>query len=148
LDEKIFEREKMNKKNGTKELEEYLEAHASELVETDDDIEDFVNAAKKDNQERKARAAQLQSLRRDKLKLSQSELAKAVGANVRTLQGWETGRQAFPTSVEILMNLMRQVPQVKRMLMGASSQKGLRLPTTALRSWSKKKASHTSKKSV
>jgi DNA-binding transcriptional regulator YiaG len=138
----------MNKKNDTKDLEEYLEAHASELVETDDDIEEYVKSAKKDNQERRARAAHLQSLRRDKLKLSQSELAKAIGANVRTLQGWETGRQAFPNSVEILMNLMRQMPQVKRMLISAPSQKSMRVPATALRSWTKNKAAQTTKKMV
>jgi DNA-binding transcriptional regulator YiaG len=138
----------MKKNNDTKDLEEYLEAHASELVETDDDIEEFVRSAKKDNQERRARAAHLQSLRRDKLKLSQSELAKAIGANIRTLQGWETGRQEYPNAVEILMNLMKQIPQVKRMLTRAPSQKKKRLPTSSLRSWTKKKANQATKKVV
>lgn len=106
----------MKKNSDTKNMEDYLEEHASELVETNDDLEEFIKSAKKDNEERRVRAAYLQSLRRDKLKLSQSELAKAVGANLRTLQGWETGRQDYPKSVEILMTLMKQVPQVKRML--------------------------------
>ena len=118
----------MKKQNDTNELEEYLEAHASELVETDDDLEEFIGAAKKDNDERRARAANLQSLRKNKLKMSQSELAKAVGANVRTLQGWETGRQDYPKSVEILMRLMNRMPNVKRELLSEASGKEARPP--------------------
>ena len=109
-------------------MEEYLEAHASELVDADDDIEEFVRLAKQDNKERKARAASLQRLRRDKLKLSQSELAKAVGANVRTLQSWETGRQDYPKAVEILMSLMNRIPGVKRELLSPVVKKGNRAP--------------------
>jgi DNA-binding transcriptional regulator YiaG len=123
----------MKKKNDTKGLEDHLEAHASELVETDDDLEEFISSAKKDNDERRERASYLQSLRRDKLKLSQSELAKAVGANIRTLQGWETGRQDYPKSVEILMTLMRQMPQIKRILMRAKPQKNSRTVLPAFR---------------
>ena len=123
----------MKKQTDTKDMEDYLEAHASELIETNDNLEDFIRSAKKDNEERKARAAYLQSLRRDKLKLSQSELAKAVGANVRTLQGWETGRQDYPKAVEILMTLMKQVPQVKRMLTRATPLKKGRSTTPSRR---------------
>lgn len=123
----------MKKHNDTKDLEAYLEAHASELVETDDDIEEFVRSAKKDNEERRARASYLQSLRKNKLKMSQSELAKAVGANVRTLQGWETGRQDYPVSVEILMTLMKQIPDVKRLLARAKPMKNGRIILPSLR---------------
>jgi DNA-binding transcriptional regulator YiaG len=137
----------MKKQNDTKDMEEYLEAHASELVETDDNLEDFIRSAKKDNEERKARAAYLQSLRRDKLKLSQSELAKAVGANVRTLQGWETGRQDYPKSVEILMTLMKQVPQVKRMLTRPAPAK-MESPTIPSRRVKSKKTLRGSTKKV
>jgi DNA-binding transcriptional regulator YiaG len=118
----------MKKINDTKDMEEYLEAHASELVDADDDVEELVRLAKQDNKERKARAASLQRLRRDKLKLSQSELAKAVGANVRTLQSWETGRQDYPKAVEILMSLMNRIPGVKRELLSLVAKKGNKAP--------------------
>jgi len=121
------------------------------LWDTDDDIEEFVAAAKKDNFERKARAAYLQSLRRDKLKLSQSELAKAVGANVRTLQGWETGRQDFPAYVEILMTLMKQVPDIKRMLMRSNPLMNGKVALPAMRKkgiLKSKPRSQSSKKSA
>jgi DNA-binding transcriptional regulator YiaG len=137
----------MKKQNDTMDMEEYLEAHASELIETEDNLEDFIRSAKKDNEERKTRAAYLQSLRRDKLKLSQSELAKAVGANVRTLQGWETGRQDYPKAVEILMTLMKQVPQVKRMLTRATPIKKER-PTTPSRRAKPKRNVRSSKKKL
>ena len=138
----------MKKSNDTKDMEEYLEAHAAELVETDDDLEEFVKSAKKDNEERKTRAAFLQSLRRDKLKLSQSELAKAVGANVRTLQGWEMGRQDYPKSVEILMTLMKQVPQVKRMLTRAKPKNNHRVKVPSRQSRPKMGVRHSTKKSL
>ena len=118
----------MKKANNTKDLEEYLEAHASDLIDLPEEAEELVKHAKEDEKARKARAATLQKLRRDKLKLSQSQLAKAVGANVRTLQSWETGRQDYPKSVEILMNLMKQIPDVRKALLpptpAKSKQKG------------------------
>jgi DNA-binding transcriptional regulator YiaG len=123
----------MSKNHDTKDLEQYLEAHASDLVETGDDLDEFVRSAKKDNDERRARATHLQKLRRDILKLSQSELAKAVGANVRTLQGWETGRQDYPKSVEILMMLMKQVPRIKGMLIETRPPKKGRVTLAAPR---------------
>ena len=97
-------------KKDTKEMEDYLEAHADELVDSIEEDAKLVRHAKEDVKARKARAAGLQKLRKDKLKLSQSQLAQAVGANVRTLQSWETGRQDYPKSVEILMTLMNHGP--------------------------------------
>lgn len=106
----------MKSKNDTKDLEEYLEAHANELVDDEsEDAAEIVSSAKADDKERKARAALFQH-RRNELKLSQSKLAKAVGANVRTLQNWEQGRQDFPMSVAILLNLMKNIPSVKKYL--------------------------------
>jgi DNA-binding transcriptional regulator YiaG len=118
----------MKKEKETKELEEYLEAHASELIEVSGQDSVLIRHAKEDEKARKARAASLQKLRKDKLKLSQSELAKAVGANVRTLQSWETGRQAYPKSVEILMSLMNRLPGVKRELLTPIEKKENRAP--------------------
>jgi DNA-binding transcriptional regulator YiaG len=118
----------MKKEKDTKELEEYLEAHADDLVDSNEDYEELVNHAKEDEKARKVRAAALQKLRKNKLKLSQSELAKAVGANVRTLQSWETGRQEYPKSVEILMGLMNRIPGVKRELLSPVVKKENRAP--------------------
>lgn len=106
----------MKKTNDTKDLEAYLEAHADELVDSNEDNEEIIRAAKADDKKRRERAARLQKLRRDKLHLSQRELARAVGANVRTLQSWERGRQDYPKAVEILMSLMNEMPGVKRRL--------------------------------
>ena len=110
----------MKKMKDTRDLEEYLEAHANELADYNEENEEIVLHATEDDKARKLRAAALQRLRRDKLKLSQSELAKAVGANVRTLQSWEQGRQDYPKSVEILMTLMNKMPIVKRELVSPS----------------------------
>lgn len=113
----------MKKAKDTSEMEAYLEAHAEDLVDFDEENEELVHNAKQDDKARKIRAASLQSLRRDKLKLSQSELAKAVGANVRTLQSWEQGRQDYPKSVEILMSLMNRMPGVKKVLLPSTLKK-------------------------
>jgi DNA-binding transcriptional regulator YiaG len=118
----------MKRYKDTKDMEEYLESHAAELVDADADVEELVRLAKQDNKARKARAASLQRLRRDKLKLSQSELARAIGANVRTLQSWETGRQDYPKAVEILMGLMHRIPGVKRDLLSPAVKKDNRAP--------------------
>jgi DNA-binding transcriptional regulator YiaG len=115
-------------KKDTKELEEYLETHADELIDAIEEDAILVRHAKEDVKARKSRAAALQKLRRDKLKLSQSQLALAVGANVRTLQSWETGRQDYPKSVEILMTLMNRMPKVKRELLSEVSKKEVRPP--------------------
>ena len=115
-------------KKETKEMEDYLEAHADELVESNEEDAKLVKHAKEDVKARKARAAGLQKLRRDKLKLSQSQLAQAVGANVRTLQSWETGRQDYPKSVEILMTLMNRMPKVKQELLAEATTKRSRPP--------------------
>ena len=115
-------------KKDTRELEEYLEANAEELVDSTENDVKLVRHAKEDVKARKARAIELQKLRREKLKLSQSELAKAVGANIRTLQSWETGRQDYPKSVEILMTLMNQIPTVKRQLLSPISKNKTRPP--------------------
>jgi DNA-binding transcriptional regulator YiaG len=107
----------MKKAKDTNELEAYLEAHASELKEAKEENGNLIRAAKMDEKRRKDRAARLQKLRRDKLHLSQRDLARAVGANLRTLQSWERGRQDFPKSVEILMSLMEEIPGVKKRLL-------------------------------
>jgi DNA-binding transcriptional regulator YiaG len=114
-------------KKDTKELEEYLEAHGDRLVDSLEDDLNLVKLAKEDVKARKARASELQKLRRDELKLSQSQLAQVVGANVRTLQSWETGRQEYPKSVEILMSLMNRMPSVKRELLSPLLGNDLRL---------------------
>lgn len=106
----------MKKTSNTKDLEAYLEAHADKFVDSNEENENIIRAAKADDKKRRDRAARLQKLRRDKLHLSQRELARAVGANVRTLQSWERGRQDYPKSVEILMSLMNEMPGVKRRL--------------------------------
>jgi DNA-binding transcriptional regulator YiaG len=115
-------------KKDTKDLEEYLEAHADELIDSVEEDANLIRHAKEDIRARKVRAAKLQSLRRDKLRLSQSQLAQAVGANVRTLQSWETGRQEYPKSVEILMTLMNRLPIVKQELLSKAAQREIRPP--------------------
>jgi len=106
----------MKKEKQIKEMEQYLKKNASKLIETDDDLDLFVSAAKEDVNERRQRALELQKLRKEKLQMTQGELAKAVGANIRTLQSWERGRQAYPKSVEILMELMNEIPLVRKKL--------------------------------
>jgi DNA-binding transcriptional regulator YiaG len=107
----------MKKNIDTRDMEEYIEANAASLVDSNDDKEALIQAAKSDVKMRKERAVRLQKLRRDKLRLSQRELALAVGANIRTLQSWERGRQDYPRSVEILMGLMSDMPTIKKKLL-------------------------------
>lgn len=136
-------------KKDTKELEDYLEDHAGDLIDSIEEDAKLVRHAKEDVKARKARAMELQKLRREKLKLSQSQLAQAVGANVRTLQSWETGRQEYPKSVEILMTLMNQIPRVKQQLLSPFSKKGVRPPVMKRKSHIRAaKVSKASKKSV
>ena len=106
----------MSRVKDTKELEEYLEANAAQLVETDDDKNEIMRLARADTRKRIQRAERMRKLRRDNLKMTQQGLAKAVGANVRTLQGWESGRQEYPKSVEILMELIKDIPTVRKRL--------------------------------
>lgn len=110
----------MKQKNDTKDLEAYLEENALKLKPSRVNKAAIVRAAKLDEKKRKERASRLQKLRRDRLHLSQSQLARAVGANVRTLQNWERGQQDFPTSVEILMGLMDENPSIKKKLLLAA----------------------------
>jgi len=63
------------------------------------------------------RAQRLKELRKNELGLTQKDLANAVGVNLRTLQDWELGRSPTPRPVEILMNLMRKMPAVKKELL-------------------------------
>jgi DNA-binding transcriptional regulator YiaG len=68
----------------------------------------------------KLRAKRLQKIRKEELGLTQKLLADAIGVNLRTLQDWEIGRSPMPKPVEILMNLMREMPTVKEKLLSAS----------------------------
>lgn len=138
----------MKKMKDTRDLEEYLEAHADDLVEFTEENEELIRHATVDDKARKNRAASLQRLRKDKLKLSQSELAKAVGANVRTLQSWEQGRQDYPKSVEILMVLMNKMPGVKKELV-SPTVKMRRNPAPGIkRKASKSRARGSTRKAV
>ena len=70
-----------------------------------------------DDQLRIFRAKRLKSIRKEELPLTQNDLAEAVGANIRTLQDWERGRSPMPKPVEILLELMRDMPVVRRRLL-------------------------------
>ncbi len=65
----------------------------------------------------KFRAQRLKEMRKEELGLTQKDLANALGVNVRTLQDWELGRSPMPKPVEILMNLMKKMPSVKKRLL-------------------------------
>jgi DNA-binding transcriptional regulator YiaG len=106
----------MKNRHETKELENYLEKNAAQLVPVKMDKKKLMLVAQSDIRKRKARAERLQKLRREKLHITQKKLADAVGANLRTLQSWETGRQEYPKPVEILMLLMEDMPSVKKRL--------------------------------
>jgi DNA-binding transcriptional regulator YiaG len=113
----------MKKSRDTRDLEAFLEANAPNLIDANENNALHVRAARADEKRRKDRALRLQIVRREKLHLSQRELAKAVGANIRTLQSWERGRQDYPNSVEILMELMEAMPNVKKRLLPPSKRK-------------------------
>jgi DNA-binding transcriptional regulator YiaG len=68
----------------------------------------------------KMRAKRLQKIRKKDLGLTQKLLADAIGVNLRTLQDWEIGRSPMPKAVEILMELMREMPEVKNRLLEAT----------------------------
>ncbi len=65
----------------------------------------------------KFRSQRLKEMRKNELGLTQKDLADAVGVNLRTLQDWELGRSPMPKPVEILMNLMKKMPSVKKRLL-------------------------------
>jgi DNA-binding transcriptional regulator YiaG len=67
----------------------------------------------------KLRAKRLQKIRKEELGLTQKSLADAIGVNLRTLQDWEIGRSPLPRPVEILMELMRELPEVKDKLLAS-----------------------------
>jgi DNA-binding transcriptional regulator YiaG len=67
------------------------------------------------------RARRLQTIRKKDLGLTQKAFAEAVGANVRTLQDWETGRFPMPKPVEILMQIMREFPPIRKRLLDSVS---------------------------
>lgn len=69
----------------------------------------------------KFRAHRLKELRKNELGMTQKDLANAVGVNLRTLQDWEMGRSPTPRPVEILMNLMKKIPAVKKELLAESA---------------------------
>jgi DNA-binding transcriptional regulator YiaG len=68
----------------------------------------------------KMRAKRLQKIRKNELGLSQKLLADALGVKLRTLQDWEIGRSPMPKPVEILMELMQEMPEVKKKLLTLS----------------------------
>lgn len=106
----------MKKEYGTSNLEGYLTQNASRLKSAKEDLSTYRKAASADDKQRKMRAKRLQDFRKKELGLTQSELARAVGANIRTFQSWEHGRQTMPKSIEILMKLMGEMPSVRRKL--------------------------------
>lgn len=73
-----------------------------------------------EEQLQKLRAKRLQQIRKEELGLTQKLLAEAIGVKLRTLQDWEIGRSPMPKPVEILMELMREMPEVKEKLVQAS----------------------------
>ena len=68
----------------------------------------------------KHRAKRLQQIRKDELGLTQKLLAEAIGVKLRTLQDWDIVRSPMPKPVEILMELMREMPEVKDKLLASS----------------------------
>ena len=72
-----------------------------------------------DSELQKFRAQRLKAVRRDELGLTQKSLADAIGVNLRTLQDWEIGRSPMPRPVEILLNLMKEMPAVKKRLLSS-----------------------------
>jgi len=65
----------------------------------------------------KLQAMRLQKIRKEELGLTQKLLADATGVKLRTLQDWDIGRSPMPKPVEILMELMREIPEVKEKLL-------------------------------
>jgi DNA-binding transcriptional regulator YiaG len=74
-----------------------------------------------EKQLQKLRAKRLQLIRKNELGLTQKLFADAIGVKIRTLQDWEIGRSPMPKVVEILMELMRDMPEVKERLLESSN---------------------------
>lgn len=111
--------------NQLNEFESYLESHVDDLMEvTDFDRTQVEAAAKKDMARRRQKAQALQKTRKEKLGLTQAQMARAVGAKLRTFQSWERGRQSAPRSVEILTELMVELPSVRNRLIVPRKGKG------------------------
>jgi DNA-binding transcriptional regulator YiaG len=53
---------------------------------------------------------------RKELRVSQKELAGALAVSIHTVRGWEHGK-AIPVHIYILMELMRDMPAVRRRLL-------------------------------
>jgi DNA-binding transcriptional regulator YiaG len=68
---------------------------------------------------RHEKATKLKELRSKELGLSQSQLAQAIHVSPRTLQGWEIGRSLVPEPVLLLLQLMKDVPAIRRRLIHA-----------------------------
>jgi DNA-binding transcriptional regulator YiaG len=66
---------------------------------------------------RKERAEKLKEIRSTKLKVCQRELAKALHVSVRTLQGWEIGKSLPPEPVMLLIQLISDMPEVRKRLL-------------------------------
>lgn len=65
---------------------------------------------------RSEKAEKLKKIRKDELKLSQSQLAGILHVSLRTLQGWEIGKSSVPEPVLILIELFRDIPAVRKRL--------------------------------
>jgi len=68
---------------------------------------------------RREKALKLKDLRSKELGLSQSQLAQAIRVSPRTLQGWEVGRSLVPEPVLLLLQLMKDIPAIRRRLLTA-----------------------------
>jgi DNA-binding transcriptional regulator YiaG len=68
---------------------------------------------------RHEKATKLKDLRSKELKLSQTQLAQAIHVSPRTLQGWEIGRSLVPEPVFLLLQLMKDLPEIRRRLIHA-----------------------------
>jgi DNA-binding transcriptional regulator YiaG len=68
---------------------------------------------------RHEKAMKFKELRSKELKLSQSQLAQAIHVSPRTLQGWEIGRSLVPEPVFLLLQLMKDLPEIKKRLVHA-----------------------------
>jgi len=65
---------------------------------------------------RNERSVELKKLRKNALRMTQTELAKAIHVSTRTLQGWEIGKSLPPEPVMILIRLMTEMPSVRSRL--------------------------------
>jgi DNA-binding transcriptional regulator YiaG len=68
---------------------------------------------------RQEKALKFKDLRSKELGLSQFQLAQAIHVSPRTLQGWEGGRSLVPEPVLLLLQLMKDIPSIKKRLVHA-----------------------------